>query len=98
CNFNLKRVFTYRLIPVMVLLCTSLWLSAQTTGKDRVFLIGENQGYYDRIVAKYDSHLLEVCDESMDEAYKHWTTMMNEMEEFASSKDFDIRGVKLWVN
>ena len=64
----------------------------------RVFMIGENQKTYDKIMMNYNAHLLEVCDTSMDEAYKKWSNVLYDIEKYVMNEDFDIRGVKLWVN
>ena len=64
----------------------------------RVFLVGENEESYEKMMGNYTELLLTVSDNSMDKAYDHWIGMLTEMEEFASSKDYDINGLKIWMN
>lgn len=64
----------------------------------KVFLVGENEESYEKMMGNYTELLLTVSDNSMDKAYNHWISMLTEMEEFASSKDYDINGLKIWLN
>ena len=64
----------------------------------KVFMIGEYQETYDKIMMEYKSHLLEVCDNSMDNAYQKWSGVLYDLEKYVIAEDFDIRGVKLWMN
>lgn len=76
-------------------------LSAQYTYKSNtpsVFFIGEHQNEYDRLVAKNKEQLLSVCENSMNVAYNHWNRLMMDLEQYAESKNFDIKGVKIWAN
>lgn len=83
----------------MMFLCgLSITLSAQDASVEKVFLIGEYQKQFDGLIENYETHLLEVCDNSMDEAYKHWTYMLHDLEIYSKENGFDIRGVKLWIN
>ena len=63
-----------------------------------VFMIGENEIEYEELVTKCNSPLLTVCNDSMDDAYRKWMGLLSDMEKFAESKDFDIRGIKIWLN
>ena len=76
----------------------SFALSAQVTNAPKVFLIGEHQTEFNLLIENYSAHLLEVCDNSMDDAYKSWTSMLHELEDFSNINGFDIRGIKLWIN
>ncbi len=63
-----------------------------------VFMIGENEAEYEVLVSTCNDPLLSVCNDSMDEAYKKWLGLLSDMEKYAESKDFDIRGIKIWLN
>ncbi|HPQ20964.1 MAG TPA: hypothetical protein PK147_03885 [Saprospiraceae bacterium] len=63
-----------------------------------VFLIGENEGEYEQMVASYNTLLLSVCDNSMDKAYKVWTLFLQDFENFSRNEGVDIKGVKIWIN
>lgn len=64
----------------------------------RVFLVGENEDSYEKMMGNYTELLLTVSDNSMDKAYNYWVSMLGEMEEYASSKEYDVQGVKIWLN
>lgn len=63
-----------------------------------VFMIGENEQEYEDLVTVCNDPLLSVCNDSMDEAYRKWIGLLSDMEKFAETKDFDIRGIKIWLN
>jgi len=63
-----------------------------------VFRIGENESAYEALVSECSNPLLTVCQDSMDLAYRRWMTMLSEMEVFAEKSDFDIKGIKIWLN
>ncbi len=64
----------------------------------QVFLISEDDTAYGELVTNTPKLLLEVCNNSMDQAYKKWVYMLADMEEFASDQGFDIKGLKIWIN
>lgn len=63
-----------------------------------VFLIGEHEEQYEEMISEYQELLLTVCDNSMDKAYDKWLEMLVQMEDYADSLDYDIKGVKIWIN
>jgi len=63
-----------------------------------VFLIGEHEFEYESKVKECDKLLLEVCQDSMQLAYRHWLLMLHDMEIYAEAEDFDIKGIKIWLN
>ncbi len=64
----------------------------------KVFLIGENEAEYEELVTECNTMLLSVCKDSMNVAYSNWLTMLSDMEEYAKTVDYDIKGVKIWIN
>ena len=79
------------------ILANELYLT-QLDSLPKVFMIGENEDEYEELVATCNDPLLSVCNDSMDEAYKKWLGLLSDMEKFAESRDFDIRGIKIWLN
>ncbi len=63
-----------------------------------VFMIGQNEVEYEDLVADCNDLLLSVCDDSMDEAYRKWLSLLSEMEKYAEKREFDIKGIKIWLN
>jgi hypothetical protein len=71
---------------------------AQLDDLPTVFMIGENEGQYEQLFISCNERLLSVCDNSMDEAYQNWSTMLSDVEQYAEDTNFDLRGIKIWVN
>jgi hypothetical protein len=63
-----------------------------------VFLIGEYEDRYLDLSKDHPALFLSVFDNDVDKAYKVWSTCLADMEEYAAQLDFDLRGVKLWIN
>lgn len=63
-----------------------------------VFMIGDFELEYESLVVECSDILLNVCDDSMEEAYEHWLLMLHDIEKYAVEQETEIRGVKLWLN
>ena len=63
-----------------------------------VFLIGEYEYAYEQLVQNSDIMLLNVCNNSMDDAFSRWNKFLFEMESYAEELNFNIKGVKIWIN
>lgn len=63
-----------------------------------VFMIGQNEDAYETLVSTCSNPLLTVCNDSMDLAYKTWMLMLNDIEKYAEKSEFDIKGIKIWLN
>lgn len=62
------------------------------------FLIGDHQEPYEKLIEQNSSRLLTACDNSMDEAYGHWMEMLKAMEDYSDKVNFDLKGIKIWIN
>lgn len=81
----------------MIFLAVSVFTFGQTADA-KVSLIGEDEKAYESVIAECPSLLLQVTENSMDEAYKHWTSMLSQMETSAAETGLDLKGTKLWIN
>lgn len=63
-----------------------------------VFMIGQNELDYENLVSACNQPLLNVYEDSMDMAYRYWMTMLSDMEKYADKSEFDIKGIKIWLN
>ncbi len=63
-----------------------------------VFTVGEYGKEYEALVSDCDLALFHISGQSMDTAYMHWLGVLKDIEHFAQSNKFDIRGVKIWNN
>ena len=90
---------------LLLLLCTGVYplrtqtLSNGETGRTRsVFLLGSNDTGVAAITRDYPANLMSVCGDSMDQAYEHWMQLLVEMENFSRQQQFDLKGLKIWIN
>lgn len=92
-----KRIF----ITTLTVFCLSTVSTAQqelVSTLPSVIMIGEQELAYEAMVSGCSEHLLSVCNDSMEGAYKEWLLMLKDMETFAEAQEFDIRGIKIWLN
>ncbi len=85
-------------ITVFLMIGQKSFCQSNKNGAEKVFFIGDNQEYYDKIIPKYSLPLLTACNQDVDKAFNHWTTLLNNLEQFSEKQGFDIKGVKIWVN
>lgn len=64
----------------------------------KVFILGEHEVEYEALFDNYSTVLLEVCNDDMDQAFDKWLSMLEEMEAYASNIEYDIKGIKVWLN
>ena len=68
------------------------------TTPPKVFILGEHEKAYEQLNLEYSVMLLTACEGNMDAAYQKWLSMLNEMEAYATLINYDIKGVKVWLN
>lgn len=77
--------------------------SANTQGgKDTIHpkssLIGEDEQHYEYLSMEHQTSLLTVCEQDMTVAFNKWVSMLQEMEAYADLIEYDLKGLKLWLN
>lgn len=100
------RIFNYLLLTFFLLqssiaLGTASFLqksNPDSTDLPTVFIIGEHEDEFNRLGVEYQALLLTACDDNMDMAYDKWLGMLEELQIFAASNQFDLRGIKMWLN
>lgn len=88
---------SFLVLPIS-LLAVSAEKTTEIDSLPPVFMIGEYEYEYESMVKDCNKLLLEVCQDSMELAYKHWLLMLHDMEIYAESQKFDIKGIKIWLN
>jgi len=68
------------------------------TTPPKVFILGEHEKAYEKLNLEYSVMLLTACEGNMETAYQKWLSMLNEMEAYATLINYDIKGVKVWLN
>ena len=71
---------------------------AQSTGLPEVFLIGEYEDQYLALSQQHPEVFLSVFDNNIDKAFKGWSDLLMDIEDYAADVKFDIKGAKLWLN
>ena len=85
------------LVSIGILFGSSL-LKSQSGILPNVFMIGEYENSYEQLFVSCEDRLLSVCDNSMEMAYQKWSVMLSDLEEYSNDVNFDLRGIKVWVN
>jgi hypothetical protein len=91
----IKKFILYSLLMLSLF---DVYAAQVTDTIPTVFMIGEHELEYESLVVECNDILLNVCNDSMDEAYEQWLLMLHNMETYAQEKEIEIRGVKLWLN
>ncbi len=63
-----------------------------------VFLLGTDDDALGELALNYTGNLMTVSDNSMEKAYKHWMFLLVDMETYSKKINFDLNGVKIWLN
>jgi hypothetical protein len=62
-----------------------------------VFIIGNEPKAFESLSLEYSTLLITACNDDLDLAFNNWVGLMGAIEDFAASKNYDIKGVKLWM-
>ena len=71
---------------------------AQASVLPTVFLIGEYEDRYLELSKAHPAQFMSVYDNDIDRAYKGWTNCLMDMEDYAGRINFDLKGIKVWIN
>lgn len=63
----------------------------------RIFVLGDQEKEFENLQTEYEYSLLAVCDNDYDASFMHWVLMLKQMEEYGDSIDFDLKGIKMWM-
>ncbi|MBR9921418.1 MAG: hypothetical protein GYB31_11315 [Bacteroidetes bacterium] len=64
----------------------------------RVFVLGEHEAEYEELMLKYQQSLLQVCELDMEKAFSVWMSLIQELEAYAETVDYDINGIHAWLH
>jgi hypothetical protein len=95
------RSFGIFIILFMVFFRLIDTVSAQNVNKSfnpKVFFMGENDQDYSVAIAPYGESLLSVSNDSMETAYLNWMYLLKDIEDFSKKNNFDLNGLKIWIN
>ena len=93
---TLKYLFSITL--TLFLVRAQLQPPVQTSALPEVFLIGEYEDQYPELSIQHPKVFMSVFNNDIDLAYKGWSEFLMDVEDYAADINFDIKGVKLWIN
>ena len=64
----------------------------------KVFLIGQYEDQYLALSQQHPATFMSVYHDDIDLAFRAWTNILMDMEDYAGELNFDIKGIKLWIN
>ncbi len=96
-HLKIRHISTTLAASLMLVVMSNQSVQSQNT-IPKAFMIGEYEAVYGEVAGECNTSLLAVCDDYMDVAYEKWIKMLTEMEGYADSIGFDIKGVKVWLN
>ena len=70
----------------------------QTYDLPAVSLLGEYESLFADLSPTHGDILLNVCGNDMDIAYERWMEMLGAMEDYATSINYDLKGVKTYLH
>jgi len=76
---------------------SSLFLLEKDT-VPHVFLLGEYEEDFDELTLQHQTLLLTACEDDMTLAFGKWMSMVQEMEAYANLVNYDLDGIKMWLN
>ncbi len=69
-----------------------------TTSLPKAFILGQYEKAYEKLCESHTKLLIEVCNDDMDVAYNKWLSLLEEMEDYADEINYDIKGIRVWLN
>lgn len=100
-----SRVFKHNTLKYLIAITLALSLdfaSAQpvATGYSvpSVFLIGEYEDQYFALTKAHPAIFMSAYNNDIDKAFRGWSNMIMDIEDYAGRVQFDLKGVKLWLN
>jgi hypothetical protein len=100
CRFKSRKTLKLILSITLTLglVCAHLDTHAQSPTLPKVYLIGEHEESYLGLSQQYPANFLAVFNNNIDLAYTTWSACLLDMEDLATRLNFDLKGVKLWMN
>ncbi len=93
----------YKTISILtILLFSSITTSFSQEIKNnkipKVFLVGEHEEAYSKLIKQYPQSLIQLSKDSIELAYINWMYLLYDMESYSHKIGFDLNGIKIWIN
>ncbi len=97
---NSTLTLKYLIAITLALLLDQAYAQSDVTviSAPSVFLIGEYEDQYLALSKAHPATFLSVYHDDIDLAYRSWSNILMDIEDYAGDLNFDIKGVKLWIN
>ena len=86
---------TKQLLLALAIVALPFLASAQL---EKVFLLGEEEERYEQLVGSYSQSLLEATSGNITQAFEGWLDMQKAIDRYATSQNYDLNGVKVWLH
>lgn len=73
-------------------------IPASSTTLPEVFLIGQHEDQYAKLAKEHPAIFISVYNNDIDRAFRGYSDMLMDIEDYAADINFDIKGVKMWIN
>ena len=64
----------------------------------KAFIMGEYEDQFNNLMREHEALLLSECDNDMVIAFEKWLSMLKEMEAYSEIVEYDLKGIKMWLN
>lgn len=91
-------LFSFCFFTINISSQNSIDSSTLTEASSIVLMIGDDEELQSRLNVECSDILLRVDKLDMTAAYAVWLAMLSDLESFAEENDFNINGIKLWIN
>jgi len=97
---NLFTIFAILALIGNCLLAQDSLSSAENPilSSNKVMMIGDDESLQSRLNIACADILLNIDGLNMSQAYTVWLSMLSDLESYADDRNFDINGLKLWMN
>ncbi len=88
-------------IIILILLSSAKYINAQDSNiknLPKAFQIGEYEEGYGNLIKLYPKSLLNISNDSIELAYINWMYLLYDMEQHSKKINFDLKGLKIWLN
>ena len=69
-----------------------------TLSLPKVFQLGDYEAQFEKLSVDYQTSLLTATNEDFNTMFETWTSMLKEMQAHSEEVNFDLKGIKMWLN
>lgn len=73
-------------------------IEQDTLSLPKVFQLGDYESQFEKLSAAHQKSLLTATDDDFDAMFQAWTSMLKEMQAHSELVNYDLKGIKMWLN